>query len=154
MRSVLGVHWKDWCWSWNSNTLAKWVSEELTHLKRPWCWERLRAGGEADDREWDSWMVSLTQWTWVWVNSGSWWWTGRLGMLRFMGLQGAGHGWATELNWLRDISQHKVQKDKMLEADLNLIEKNMIICKHRKVYSTGSVFLYKEKAKHCSNYSW
>ena len=70
-RSVLGVHWKDWCWSWNSNTLATWC-EELTHLKRLWCWERLRAGGEGEDRGWDGWMASLTQWTWVWVNSGSW----------------------------------------------------------------------------------
>ena len=51
-RSVLSVHWKDWCWSWNSNTLATWC-EELTHLKKPWCWERLRAGREGDDRGWD-----------------------------------------------------------------------------------------------------
>ena len=65
---------EDWCWSWNSNTMATWC-EELTHLKRPWCWERLRAGGEGDDRGWDGWMASLTQWSWVWVNSGSWWWT-------------------------------------------------------------------------------
>ena len=79
-RSVLGVHWKDWCWSWNSNTLATWC-EELTHLKRPWCWDRLRAGGEGDDRGWDGWMASLTRWTWVWVDSGSWWWTGRPGVL-------------------------------------------------------------------------
>ena len=59
--------------------------EELTHLKRPWCWKRLRAGGEGDDRGWDGWMASLTQWTWVWVDSGSWWWTGRPGVLQFMG---------------------------------------------------------------------
>ena len=59
LRSVLGVHWKDWCWSWNSNTLATWC-EELTHWKRPWCWERLKAGGEGDDRGWDGWMASLT----------------------------------------------------------------------------------------------
>ena len=85
-RSVLGVHWKDWCWSWNSNTLATWC-EELTLLKRPWCWERLRAGGEEDNRWWDGWMASPTQWTWVWVNSRSWWWTGRPGMLQSMGSQ-------------------------------------------------------------------
>ena len=60
------------CWSWNSNTMATWY-EELTHWKRPWCWERLRVGGEGDDREWDGWMASLTLWTWVWVSSGSWW---------------------------------------------------------------------------------
>ena len=65
------VHWKDWCWSWNSNTLATWC-EELTHLKRPWSWERLGAGGEGDNRGWDGLMASLTQWTWVWVNYGSW----------------------------------------------------------------------------------
>ena len=70
-RSVLGVHWKDWCWSWNANTLATWC-EELTHLKRPWYWERLRAGGEGDNRGWGGWMASPTQWMWVWVNSGSW----------------------------------------------------------------------------------
>ena len=71
--------------------------EELTHWKRPWCWERLRAGGEGDDIGWDGWMASLTQWIWVWVNSRRW--TGRPGMLQFMGLQRVGHDWATELNW-------------------------------------------------------
>ena len=80
------------------NTVATWC-EELTHLKRPWCWERSRAGGEGDDRGWDSSMASPTQWTWVWVDSRSWWWTGRPGMLRFMGSQRARHDWATELNW-------------------------------------------------------
>ena len=91
-------HWKDWCWSWSSNILATWC-EELTHLKRPWCWERLKAGGEGDDRGWDGWMASPTQWTWVWVKSGSWWWTGRPGVLWFMGSQKVRHGWAIELNW-------------------------------------------------------
>ena len=97
-RSVLGVHWKDWCWSWNSNTLAT-SCEELTHWKRPWCWEVLGAGGEGDDRGWDGWMASPTWWTWVWVNSGSWWWTGRPGVLGFIGSQRVGHDWATKLNW-------------------------------------------------------
>ena len=97
-RSVLGVHWKDCCWGWNSNTLGTWC-EELTHLKRPWYWEGLGAGGEGGDRGWDSWMASPTRWTWVWVNSGSWWWTGRPGMLQFMGSQRVGHDWVTELNW-------------------------------------------------------
>ena len=69
-KSVLGVHWKNWCWSWNFNTLATWC-EELTHWKRPWCWERLSAGGEGDDREWDGWMASPIQWSWVWVSSWS-----------------------------------------------------------------------------------
>ena len=67
--------------------------------QRPWCWERLKAGGEGDDRGWDGWMASLTRWTWVWVNSGSWWWTGRPGVLQFMGWQRVGHDWATGLNW-------------------------------------------------------
>ena len=66
-RSTLNIHWKDWYWS--SNPLASWC-EEPTHWKRPWCWERLRAGGKGHDRGWDGWMASLTQWTWVWVDSG------------------------------------------------------------------------------------
>ena len=68
---------EDWCWSWYSNTLDNWCVEP-THLKRPWCWERLKAGEERDDRGWDGWMASPTRWTWVWVSSGSWWWTGGL----------------------------------------------------------------------------
>ena len=75
----------DWCWGWNCNTLAT-SCEELTHCKRLWCWEGLGAGGEGDDRGWDGLMTSPTWWTWVWVNSGNWWWTGRPGVLRFMGL--------------------------------------------------------------------
>ena len=93
----LFLHLKDWCWSWNSNTSATWC-EELTHLKRPWCWERLKAG-EGDNRWWDSWMALPTQWTWVWVDSRSWWWTGRPGMLQFMGSQRVRHDWVTEVNW-------------------------------------------------------
>ena len=78
---------------------AAWC-EELTHSqKRLWCWERLRAGGEGDNRKWDGWMASSTQWTWVWVDSMSWWWTGRPSVLWFMGSQRVGHNWATELNW-------------------------------------------------------
>ena len=82
----------------NSSTLAT-SCEELTHWKRLCCWEGLGAGGERDDRGWDGWMASRTQWTWVWVNSGSWWWTGRPGVLWFMGLQRVRHDWATELDW-------------------------------------------------------
>jgi len=76
--------------SWNSSTLATWC-EELTHLKRSWCWERLKAGGEGDDRVWDGWMALPTQWTWVWVSSGSWCYTGKPGMLQSMGSQRVGH---------------------------------------------------------------
>ena len=81
--STLNIHWKDWCWSWNCNTLPTWC-KELTHLKRPWCWEGLRAGREVGGRGWDGRMSSPTRWTWVWVNFGSWWWTGRPGVLQFM----------------------------------------------------------------------
>ena len=104
-RSALGFLWKEWCSSWNSSTLATWC-EELTHWKRLWCWERLGAGGEGDDREWDGWMASLTQWTWVWMNSGSWWWTGRPGVLWFMGSQIVGHDWSTEPNWIMSDVEH------------------------------------------------
>ena len=79
------------------------LCKELTHLKRPWCWERLKAGGEGDDRGWDGWMASPTQWTWVWVNSRSWWWTGRPGMLQSMGSQRVEHDWVTELNWTNSL---------------------------------------------------
>ena len=81
-----------------TETLAIWC-EELSHWKRPRCWERLKVGGEGDDRGWDGWMASPTQWTWVWVSSGSWWWTGRRGVLQSMGLQRVRHSWMTELNW-------------------------------------------------------
>ena len=104
----------------NANTLATWF-EELTHWKRPWCWERLKAGGEGDNRGWDGWMASPTQWTWVWVNSRSWWWIGRPaekamaphsstlawkipwtkepGGLQSMPSLRVGHNWATSLSF-------------------------------------------------------
>ena len=86
LNEILNIHWKDWCWIWNSKTLATWW-EELTHWKRPWCWERLKAGGEGDDKGWDGWMASLAQWTWVWASFGSWWWTGKPDMLQSMRAQ-------------------------------------------------------------------
>ena len=82
--------------TWYAITWCK----ELTHWKRLFCWERLKARGEGDDRGWDGWMASPTRWTWVWVNSGSWWWTGKPGVLQSMGLQRVGHNWVIELNWL------------------------------------------------------
>ena len=82
-----------------TNTLATWC-EELTHLKRPWCWERLKAGGEGDDRGWDGGMASPIQWTWVWVSSGNWWWTGKPGMLQSMRSQRV---MTEQLNWLTDM---------------------------------------------------
>ena len=109
-KSVLNIHWKDWCWSWNANTLAT-CFEELTHLKRPRCWERLRAGGEGDDRGWDGWMALPIQWTWAWVNSRSWWWTGKPGMLWFMASQRVGHDWETEVNWIETEAEVVDYKD-------------------------------------------
>ena len=86
------------CWSWNSDTLISWC-EELTHWKRPWWWERLKARGEGDDRGWDGWMASLTRCIWVQASSGRWWWTGRSGVLQSMGSQKVRHDGETELNW-------------------------------------------------------
>ena len=85
---TLNIHWKDRCWS--SSILATWW-EELTHWKRPWCWERLRAGGEAGDGGWDGWM----EWTWVWANSKRWWRTGKPGVLQSRGSQRVRHNWVT-----------------------------------------------------------
>ena len=96
-KSVLNIHWKDWYWSWNSNTLATWCKEP-TYLKRSWCWERLRAGGERDDRGWVGWMALPTRRTWVWASSRSWWWTVNPGVLQSVGLQTVGDDWVTELN--------------------------------------------------------
>ena len=122
-KSVLNVHWKGWCWSWNSNIcirkvkkqkvssetrvgLANWC-KELTHWNRPWCWERLKGAGEGDNRGWDGWMASLTRWTWVWASFGSWWRTGKPGVLQSMESQRVRHDWVTELNWLtRNAEQY------------------------------------------------
>ena len=101
-KSVLNIHWKDWCWSWSSNTLGTWC-EELTPWKRPWCWERLKVGGEGDGRVWDGWMASLTRWTWVWVSSGSWWWTGKPGTPQSTGSQRVRRDWATRFKYVWKI---------------------------------------------------
>ena len=95
-----------WCWTrllrvpWTArrSNQSTWC-KELTHLKRQWCWARLKMRGEGDNRRWDGWMASPTWWTWVWVNSGSWCWTGSPGMLQSMRSQRVRHNWATELNW-------------------------------------------------------
>ena len=97
-KSVLNILRKDWCWSWNSITVVTWC-EKLTHLKRPWCWERLKVGGEGDNRGWDGWMASPTLWIWVWASSGNWWWKGKPGVLQFMGWQRVRHDLLTELHW-------------------------------------------------------
>ena len=114
---------KSWCWSWNSNTLATGY-EELT--KRLWRWERLGAGREGDDRGWDGWMASPTQWTWVLVDSGSWWWTGRPGVLQFVGLQRVGHDWVTELNW-------NTNNEICAEDLLSFWESGILVCARQRV---------------------
>ena len=106
----------DQSWVFIGRTDAAAETPVLGHLmwrtdpfENPWCWEGLGAGGEGDDRVWDGWMASLTRWAWVWVNFGSWWWTGRPGVLRFMGSQRVRHDWETELNW---TDQKKVNTTK------------------------------------------
>ena len=104
-KSVLNIHWKDW----SSNTLAIWF-EELTHWKRPWCWERLKAGSKRDERGWHDWMASPTRWTWVWANSRSWWWTGKPDCYSPWGHKESDTteclNW-TKLNWMLDWKQWK-----------------------------------------------
>ena len=111
-RSVLNIHWKDWCWGWSSNTLATWC-KELTHWERPWCWERLKVGGEGDNRGWDGWMASPTQWTWVRVSSRSWWWTGKPGVLQSVGVTRSDMtewlNWTEEFPWAQSNSLVKFQ---------------------------------------------
>ena len=109
----------------NSNTLATWY-EELTHWKRPWCWERLKVGGEGDDRGWDGWLVPPIWWTWVWVSSRSWWWTGKPGVLQSMGSQRVGHDWVTDLNYI--ICWYTLENYKVLGPVLgarNIIRRNV-----------------------------
>ena len=126
-RSALGFLWKEWCQSWNSSTLAT-SCKELTHWKRLWCWERLGAGGEGDGRGWDGWMASLTRWTWVWVNSGSWWWTGRPGVLQFMGSQRVRRDWATELNW---TNRWVMQSGELITMILCFVYRHLLLRKKR-----------------------
>ena len=97
LSSSSSIHWKDWCWSWSSNTLATWW-EELTHWKSPQCWERLKAGGERDNRGWDGWMASPTWWSEYKQAPGVGDGQGSLACCSPWGLR-VGHDWATELNW-------------------------------------------------------
>ena len=145
-KSVLNIHWKDWCWSWNANTLAT-CCEELTHLKRPWCWERLKAGGEGDDRGWDGWMASPTQWTWVWASSGSWWWTEMPGVLQSMRLQRVRHDWVTELNWNNSLhSKGKISFTKP-NAVISLIHSVVSTCLWRR--TSGPVMTLGPRIQSC-----
>ena len=99
--------------------------------KRPWCWERLKRGGEGDDRGWDGWIASPTQWTWVWVNSRSWWWTGRPGVLQSMRSQRVRHNWMTEWNWTPGLQADSLPaepsgKPKLLKTCVDLKDNKWI----------------------------
>ena len=118
-KEIQPVHSEDQPWDFFGRNDANSSCEELTHWKRLWCWEGLGAGGGGDNRGWDGWMASLTRWTWVWVNSGSWWWTGRPGVLRFMGSQKVRHNWAIELNWTEAILAHREPVCPYLAMGLN-----------------------------------
>ena len=117
------------------------LCEELTHWKRVWCWEGLGARGEGDDRSWDGWMASLTRWTWVWVNSGSWWWTGRPGVLRFMGSQ----SWTRLSNWT-ELNWRNIQK---LELGRGPVEEKWNISQGQKnrLKQMGKHHLFLEQLK-------
>ena len=113
-------------------------------IGKDWCWEGLGAGGEGDDRGWDGWMASLTRWTWFWVNSGSCWWTGRPGMLQFMGSQRVGHNWVTELNWNQLYSDKiflKNQKDLSLNSSYSTYFQIWILDKFLKLHDIQSPHL-------------
>ena len=87
-----------------------WRAESLENTLI-WCWESLKAGGEGDDRGWDGWMASPIWWTWFWANSGSWWWTGKPGVLQCMGSPRVRHNWAIELNWPDPLSPSMRDKE-------------------------------------------
>ena len=88
------------------------ILERADSFEKTWCWERLKAGGQGDDRGWDGWMASPTQWTWVWVNSGSWWWTGRPGVLQSMGLERVSH---EKLNWMSNWTE--LWNSRLMDSD-------------------------------------
>ena len=114
---TLNIHWKDWCWSWSSNNLATWCTES-THYKRPWCWERLRAGGDGSERGWDVWMASVTQWTWVWVNFRRKWRKRMPGVLQFMGSQKVRQGLVIEQQQKHIYTQNSYQYEQNISKHI------------------------------------
>ena len=112
-KSVLNIHWKDWCGSWSSNTLATWC-EERTHWKRPWCWERLKVG-EGDNRGWDDWMAPPTWWTWVRVSSRSWWWDREAWRAEV-------HGVIESWTWLSNWTELKITHSKIKILQIKLTQ--------------------------------
>ena len=147
-KSTMNIHRKEWCWSWNSNTLATWF-EELTHWKRPWCWKRLKARGEWDDRGWDGWMASPMQWTWVALGVGD----GQENLACCSpSCRRVGHNWATELNWLMEKKQTLLHSISWWEYELVETLKGQV---HKNVWCTVcfSVF-FKTFLLTCSLYSF
>ena len=125
--------------SWNSNILATWC-KELTHLKSPWCWDWLKVGGEGDDRGWDGWMASLTQWTWVWVGSGSCWWAGKsMEVLQSMELQRITHNLAIEHKFFRQLGGRSDFFQRVLGLDCFQLK---IICMPETLWVANFVPLY------------
>ena len=144
-KEIQPVHSEDQPWDFFGRNDAKAETPVLwpPHAKswligKDSCWEELGAGGEGDDRGWDGWMASLTRWTWIWVNSGSWWWTGRPGVLRFMGSQRVGHNWATELNWTY-ILLISIWRNRKWPLVLKPLLQKLIIYRNRVWYWTFSL---------------
>ena len=147
---------KDWVWRASMLLNMCRFGGELTHWKRLWCLEGFGAGGEVDDRGWDGWMASPTHRTWVWGNSGSWWWTGKLGVLRFMGWQRVGHDWATELNWTLLSKDHGSLVTFPISSLLYFFHLNVPL--YRKLYPILCNGLYWEKnlkkRRYMCTYNW
>ena len=126
-------------------------------FERPWCWERLWAGGEEDDRGWDGWMASPTQWTWDWVNFRTWLWTGRPGMLQPMGLQRVRYNWAIELNWTDDsqITLKNLWTLLAFSSSLSLFLKNICLLWLWWVFTAPQAFAtFGQQRLHCSCGAW
>ena len=119
--------------------------EELTYWKRPWCWEGLRVAVEGDNRGWHGWVASPTRWIWVWVNSGSWWWTGRPGVLWFMGSQRVRHDWATELNWTinsKSLDLEAWSDQRLIPLHIPTPTPAWVLCKRFIVLPSGEYLLF------------
>jgi len=127
------------------------LMQRVDSLERLWCWEGLGAGGEGDDRGWDGWMASVTRWTWVWVNSGSWWWTGRPGVLRFMASKKSDTtewlNW-TELNWTPWKESYDQPRLHIKKAETVLCQQSMSRLWFFPVVMDGCESCTRNKAEH------
>ena len=135
-KSALNIHWKDWCWSWNSNTLATWC-EKPTLWKRSWCWEWLKAG-EGDGRWGDGWMTSLTYCTWAWENSRRWWRTGKPVKVQSMGSQRVRRDWVTE----QEKKERIKIKPKVRYSDILISLQNNVLHLHIAWWTFVQMFVY------------